>query len=197
MDEELVEYSPQELIAEVKATISSQELNDETFKQIGDLLHKLASRSDLKSIGEHRGKGVNAVDSYVLYRDDEPDGPIIILAEFDKPTKIHNHGTWGVMCAYEGREKYKQWKRMDNGDELGKATLRLVTDIVLDVGDIVWWPDVPNDIHMQDPIDDSMWQLVLMGRNTLGGDEEHYDPDLGLRWPADIPPHMRSSKTRG
>ena len=35
MDEELVEYSPQELIAEVKVIISSGELNDERFKYIG------------------------------------------------------------------------------------------------------------------------------------------------------------------
>lgn len=197
MENESAEYSPEQLISEVKAIVSSQGLNEEGFERIGNLLYKLASRSDLKSIGEHRGKGVNAVDSYVLYRDDEPGGPIIILAEFDKPTKIHNHGTWGVMCAYEGREKYKQWERTDSGGEPGKADLRLITDIVMEEGDIVWWPDVPNDIHMQDPIDTSMWQLVLMGRNTLGGDEEHYDPDLGLRWPADIPPHMRSSQTRG
>tara|TARA_B110000116_G_scaffold208446_1_gene183900 strand:+ start:2352 stop:2948 length:597 start_codon:yes stop_codon:yes gene_type:complete len=185
------QYSPEDLIRDVKELLAREKLSDDVFSKIGEFLKKISLREDLMEIGEHRGKGINAIDSYVIYRDPLPDGPIIILAQFDRATEIHNHGTWGVMCAYKGREHYTQWKRKDNGEEAGKVDLELVKDLILVEGDIVWWPDVPNDIHKQDPIDDSMWQLVYMGRNTMGGDEQHYDPKLGTSWEADIPNSSR------
>lgn len=191
------DYSPQDLVHEAKALIAEHGATDAAFQGIAERLKRLAARDDLKEIGQHRGRGVNAVDSYVLYRDPAPDGPIIILAQFDKATPIHNHGTWGVMCAYEGRERYTQWRRMDDGSTPGKAALELVADRVLEEGDLVWWPDVPNDIHRQDPVDDSMWQLVFMGRNTIGGDDEHYDPETGTAWRSSLPPDIAASGRRG
>ena len=179
------DYSPQDLVAEAKALVAEKGPIDEVFQAIAERLTRLAMRDDLKEIGTHRGRGVNAVDSYVLYRDPEPDGP------------IHNHGTWGVMCAYQGREHHTQWRRNDDGSTLGKADLELVTDRILQEGDLVWWPDVPNDIHRQDPLDASMWQLVYMGHNTMGSEEEHYDPEAGTRWDAELPPDITSRGTRG
>jgi len=171
--------SPTDVVEGAHETIREQGLTGATFEQIGGCLSMLAQRTDLFDIGEHRGRGINAVDSYVLYRGDGLDEPIIILAAFDRPTHVHNHGTWGVMCAYKGRERYQQWRRTDEGIEEGKASLELVDDRELAEGDVVWWPDPPHDIHRQEPLDGVMWQLVLMGRNAVGQEEDRYDPEAG------------------
>ena len=181
------EYTVDGFIDEAKALVAEKGVTDEALQSIAQGMKRLVERTDLFQIGQHRGSGANAAEAYILYQDPEPEGPMLVLAKFDQPTAVHNHGSWGVLCSYQGSEKYTQWDRQDDGTTSGKAQLKVVVDRVVRHGDTVYWLDVPNDIHRQVPIDGPAWELIYMGRNAMNRPREHYDPDAGTAWDGGLP----------
>jgi predicted metal-dependent enzyme (double-stranded beta helix superfamily) len=181
------EYTVDSFISEAKALIAEKGVTDESLQSIALGMKRLVERTDLFQIGQHRGPGANAAEAYTLYQDSELDGPMLLLVKFDKTTAVHNHGSWGVLCSYQGREQYTQWDRLDDGVDPGKARLKVVSEREMRHGDTVYWLDVPNDIHRQAPIDGSAWELIYMGRNAMNRPREHYDPDAGTAWDGGLP----------
>ena len=105
-----------------KEIIKTEGINEETLSKISKELSKLSNIEDLFRFGNHRGRGANAAESYVLYT---------------------------------------------------KVTQTL--DTIIKPGDYVYWPDVPNDIHKQIPVEDDAWVIIYMGRNAFDTERIVYD----------------------
>jgi hypothetical protein len=75
--------------------------------------------------------------------------------------------------------------------------LELVDDRELTEGDVVWGPEPPHDVHRQEPLDGIMWQLVLMGRNAVGQEEDRYDPEAGTVQRSNLPTDVATRGQRG
>jgi predicted metal-dependent enzyme (double-stranded beta helix superfamily) len=154
-----------------KEIINEQGINDNSLATIAKELSSLSTIENLFKFGNHRGRGANAAESYVLYEDPDPHGPVLQLAKFDGPTAIHNHGSWGVLCGYIREQYYSQWALQE--DDPNKVTQML--DTIIKPGDFVSWPDVPNDIHKQIPVQDDVWVIIYMGRNAFDTVRITYD----------------------
>lgn len=146
-----------------KSLIDNKGITDQSLSEVAQALSKLSKIEDLFKFGQYRGRGANAAESYVLYEDSEPGGPVLQLARFDGPTAIHNHGSWGALCGYIREQYYSQW--VLQAEDHSKVVQTI--DTIIKPGDFVYWPDVPNDIHKQVPVDNDVWVIIYMGRNAF------------------------------
>jgi predicted metal-dependent enzyme (double-stranded beta helix superfamily) len=116
-----------------------------------------------------------------LYTD--ASGLTLVRARFgpEAMTPIHNHGTWGVVGVYRGRDRYQVWRRLDEGSDAGPARIELVDERVLGPGDVVVLPPPPQDIHAQQGEDgEAAHEFVLFGKNAMTLPRLYFDPAQGL-----------------
>jgi predicted metal-dependent enzyme (double-stranded beta helix superfamily) len=110
----------------------------------------------------------------------EPDGTMaLMLARFphESETPIHTHNSWGVVCVVTGSDRYLAWRRIDDGAREGHAEVELVSEALLNPGDVVHFADVPEDIHSQQGANGApVWELVFFGRDPNTAPRLYFDP---------------------
>jgi predicted metal-dependent enzyme (double-stranded beta helix superfamily)/catechol 2,3-dioxygenase-like lactoylglutathione lyase family enzyme len=90
---------------------------------------------------------------YAIYR--APDGALSIMAMVVPPgvaTPVHDHQAWGLVGVYQGRQREKVYRRVDNGANPGFADLRQVAENILTPGDVTTLLPPEGDIHMIETI---------------------------------------------
>lgn len=190
-NKESPDYPIDAFIAHVKAILAQDGPTEAGLGKIAQKMQEMSQRTDLFDIGEYRPPtpGGNTIGGYRLHA--EPDDTLILsVSQFshERPTPVHTHNTWGVLCGYRGRDQYTQWTRQDDGAVEDHADLKEVINLVITPGDAVWWLDYPNDIHQQQALgDEPSWELLLMGRSTRGIERLHFDPDNSKVWTVAAP----------
>jgi predicted metal-dependent enzyme (double-stranded beta helix superfamily) len=171
-------YSVNQFMADVRAAYARLGSTDAGRQELGTLLQRLARapglipEEDLAAL--HGGEATATV-----LASDGPEGLTLMLARFTAPTSVHDHGSWGVACVVQGRDRYQQWERTDNGSEETHAEVRMRTEQELGPGDVVTWSGPPRDLHAQQGIDGAAWELVLFGRNVTQLPRHYFDPVSG------------------
>src|SRR5215207_2721341 len=124
MDEQ-VQARLARLFADVRAVLAEKGLNDTGLEAAGRLLADVATEPWVQEV-ELAPKHGGASESRVL-RSDGPDDLTLTLARFkvERPTGVHDHGSWGVAAVVDGQDRYQRWERLDDGDHEGQAQLRL------------------------------------------------------------------------
>jgi len=175
-----VQEAIQETMAEARAAIDELGLTEATMHRIQAALGSLAQVPGLKEYGEVGEVHGGGVASAVLSSDGQH-GLTLILARFrpGETTPVHDHGTWAVAHVVEGRDRYIQWERMDDGVDPQHAELRVKFEKVLGPGDSIYWFEPPHDIHSQQAMGDFAWELLLFGRNPLQGTLHYFDIETG------------------
>ncbi len=104
----------------------------------------------------------------------DADGLTLMLASFSasEETPVHDHGSWGIACVIRGRDHYRHYRLED-----GRVTLLYEKE--LGPGEFVTWPEPPHDIHSQQGIDETAWELVLFGRNVTRIPRHYHDLETG------------------
>ena len=172
-------YSVDEFVLEVDGVLNERGEGMEAVWALGSPLQKLvAEGGDLTVQGEHR-PGSSGLPGRVLHVD--PDRRFrLIVARFasGRPTPVHSHRRWGLECGISGKERFTVWTRVDDGNEPGKASLKVFSDNHIERGDLGFWYDAPRNIHRQ-------WAeggepscvVILMGGD--GGRDHIFDLDAG------------------
>jgi predicted metal-dependent enzyme (double-stranded beta helix superfamily) len=152
----------------------------DVFARVGALLRPLAADSALVDPSRLAALHDSSAGFSILGRGNR--GSTLMLARFpaDAPTPVHNHNSWGVICVIRGRDRHILWAREDDGSQPGRARLRLVESRELGPADILWFPDVPGDIHSQQGIGGDAWELVYFPRDPTRRSRLYFDPDREL-----------------
>jgi predicted metal-dependent enzyme (double-stranded beta helix superfamily) len=145
----------------------------------GRLLAEVAREPWVRTV-ELAPKHGGASESRVL-RSDGAAELTLTLARFkaERATGVHDHGSWGVACVVDGRDRYQRWRRIDAGEQPGRAQLELVEESICGPGDVVTWFDRPHDIHNQQGEGGPVRELVLFGRDTSRIPRRYFDPAAG------------------
>jgi predicted metal-dependent enzyme (double-stranded beta helix superfamily) len=178
MDEQ-VQTRLARLFADVRAVLAQQGLTDAGLAAAGRLLAEVALEPwvlDVELAPKHGG----ASESRLL-RSDGLDDLSLTLARFkpERATGVHDHGSWGVAVVVDGQDRYQRWERLDAGEAVGRARLRLVEEVVVGPGHVTWWFDRPHDIHNQQGVGGPVRELVLFGRDTSRIPRRYFDPQAG------------------
>jgi predicted metal-dependent enzyme (double-stranded beta helix superfamily) len=171
-------YSVDQFMADARATYARLGSTDAGRQALGTILQRLARASDLMPQEElaalHGGEA-----TATLLASDGPESLTLMLARFTTPTSVHDHGSWGVACVVQGRDRYQQWERLDDGSDATHAEVRMQTEQDLGPGDVVTWSGPPHDLHAQQGVDGPAWELVLFGRNVTQLPRRYFDPVSG------------------
>ncbi|HET9014048.1 MAG TPA: hypothetical protein VFN57_00515 [Thermomicrobiaceae bacterium] len=107
-------------------------------------------------------------------------GLTLVRARFgpEAMTPVHNHGSWGVVGVYAGRDRYQVWRRVDDGTGAGAARVELVEERILEPGDAIALPPPPQDIHAQQGLDgEAAYEFVLFGSyDAMTKPRLYFDP---------------------
>lgn len=163
-------------IEDVKQILGEEGPTDRGLKQIADRMQELVSSGEAAGENDDEAGNVHAGrQSKPLYTDES--GLTLVRARFgpEKMTPIHNHGCWGVVGVYGGRDHYQAYSRLDGGFGPGEARLELVEDSVLGPGDVKIIPPPPHDIHAQQGHEESCYELVLFGQNAMVNSRLYFD----------------------
>lgn len=149
---------------------------------IGECLKRLAVNPDiLAATGTTSAprQGTHGMDIRGGEIHKEPNGTLaLMLARFphETETPVHNHNSWGVVCVVAGRDRYVAWRRADDGQQEGHAVVVKDFERVLGAGDVVHFPDMPQDLHSQQGVDAPVWELVFFGRDPNAQPRLYFDP---------------------
>ena len=152
-------------IADVKAILAAGEINGDVLERPTAVMRDLAGNI-------HHGR-----QSGPLYTDES--GLTLVRGRFepDALTPIHNHGSWGIIGVYRGRDRYQIWRRLDDSTGPGPARVELIEERVLEAGDVAILPPPPQDIHAQQGLDGApVYEFVLFGANTMILPRLYFDP---------------------
>jgi predicted metal-dependent enzyme (double-stranded beta helix superfamily) len=180
-------YTVDRFMDDVRGSLAETGVTEAGLDRLGRLMQRLVTEGDAVQPGDlariRSGERLGP-----LYRD--PDGGLIlVLARFtpDRPTRVHNHGSWGVACIHEGRDLYTAWRREDSGEGPGHARLKMLGRRVLGRGDYVFWMPPPQDLHSQQGYEgEDAWELVLFGNDTMGAPRLYFDIPAEEAWEAPV-----------
>ncbi len=173
-------YSPEDLMRDAVDVLARLGAGPEAFESIGALLGRLAEDPGLLShdrLASLHGSGATAT---ILVED--PSGPALMIASFpsEAPTPVHNHNSWGVIRVIRGRDLHVSWRRTHDGSDPSRASLERGESRELGPGDVLHFPEPPGDIHSQQGVGESAWELVFFGRNPNARPRSYFDPETGL-----------------
>jgi predicted metal-dependent enzyme (double-stranded beta helix superfamily) len=182
-------------IADVKEALTENEPRDATLEQIADLMRALVRSPLVARVHDELAGNVHTGrQSGPLYTDES--GLTLVRGRFepDALTPIHNHGSWGVIGVYRGRDRYQIWRRLDQQHGPGSARVQLVEERVLEAGDVAILPPPPQDIHAQQGLDGApAYEFVLFGKNTMLLPRLYFDPAQGTAVEVQLVPPSRST----
>ncbi len=114
---------------------------------------------------------------YAIYRAE--DASLSIMAMVVPPgvaTPVHDHRAWGLVGVYQGRQREKVYRRLDDGSRPEFADLQEVAENILAPGDITTLLPPEGDIHMIETISSEPSISIHVLGNDIGCEHRHrYD----------------------
>ena len=166
-------YGVPEFIADVKTILAEGGPTDANLARVAERMRDLVKNPEVANAEATSNVHVGGSGSAPVFHD-EASGLTLMRARFgpEAMTPIHNHGSWGVVGVYRGRDRYQVWRRKDGTE------VELVDERILEPGDTVVLPPPPQDIHAQQGHDGTtVHELVLFGANLRGRPRLYFDPD--------------------
>lgn len=167
-------------IADVKAILADGGATDENLRRVAARMAAITTERALTETTEDFGNAHDGAgrQSRPLYTD--ATGLTLVRAKFppDVNTPIHNHGTWGVIALYAGKDRLQEYRRLDGGMGDGHAEIELAAERILAPGDTAIIPHPPQDIHAQQGADgETAREFVLFGKNAMEIPRLYFDPE--------------------
>jgi len=173
------EEATQEFIGQVKQILAEDGSSERGLARIAQQMRLFLANPVLTETREEPSGNVHAGrQSKPLYTDET--GLTLVRARFgpEAMTPIHNHGSWGIVGVYRGRDRYQVWRRLDDGSVAGQARVEMVDERILGPGDVVILPNPPQDLHAQQGYGgDAAYEYVLFGKNAMVMPRLYFDPE--------------------
>jgi predicted metal-dependent enzyme (double-stranded beta helix superfamily) len=168
-------------IADVKRILAEDGPSAAALERLAELMRALVRSPVVDYVHDELAGNIHlGRQSGPLYTDES--GLTLVRGRFDPDalTPIHNHGSWGIVGVYRGRDRYQIWRRLDDGHSPGSAQVELVEERILEPGDVAILPPPPQDIHAQQGLDGApAYEFVLFGANTMTLPRLYFDPAHG------------------
>ena len=114
---------------------------------------------------------------YAVYRAEDASLSVMaMVVPAGVATPVHDHRAWGLVGVYQGRQREKVYRRLDDGSRPHFADLQQVAENILSPGDITTLLPPEGDIHMIETISaDPSISIHVLG-NDIGCEHRHrYD----------------------
>jgi 3-mercaptopropionate dioxygenase len=163
-------------IAEVEQVVATTEDRRETIARLTpSFATLLADQTWLHA--DFRQPVAGKFVQYAIYRAD--DASLSVMAMVVPPgvaTPVHDHRAWGLVGVYQGRQREKVYRRLDDGSHPEFADLQQVAENILTPGEITTLVPPEGDIHMIETISDEASISVHVLGNDIGCEHRHrYD----------------------
>ena len=175
----------EETLAAASRAIERHGITDSAMVEIQGALARLAAQPALADraalYARHATAGANAA----VLASRGAEGLTLYLSRFQPghATAVHDHESWGVLHVLEGRDHYIHWAVDHDAADSSRAEVRQILGTFLTPGSSIYWFPPPHDIHTQEAVDGTVWELVLTGRNFLSPSvlarRHAYDPKTG------------------
>ncbi len=167
-------------ITDVKTILADEGPTDVGLRRIAERMKAITTEPALTETSEEFGNAHDGLgrQSRPLYTDET--GLTLVRARFPSETNtpIHNHGTWGVIAVYAGKDRVQEYRRLDSGDGEGDAEITFSAERILGPGDTAIIPHPPQDIHAQQGMDgETALEFVLFGKNAMEIPRLYFDPE--------------------
>ena len=121
------------------------------------------------------------IGQYALYRAE--DGSLCLFSLVIPPgsrTPVHDHLAWGLVGIYRGQQDETIYRRLDDGEEEGKATLAIQQQQRLSEGEFYTLLPPQDDIHYVETVSDTpSISIHLLANDTACVWRHRYEPDAG------------------
>jgi predicted metal-dependent enzyme (double-stranded beta helix superfamily) len=121
------------------------------------------------------------IGQYALYRAE--DGSLCLFSlviPSGSRTPVHDHLAWGLVGIYRGQQDETIYRRLDRGEEDGKATLEIQQQQRLSAGEFYTLLPPQDDIHYVETVSDSpSISIHLLANDTACVWRHRYEPEAG------------------
>jgi predicted metal-dependent enzyme (double-stranded beta helix superfamily) len=114
---------------------------------------------------------------YAIYRAEDASLSVMaMVVPAGVATPVHDHRAWGLVGVYQGRQREKVYRRVDDGARPDFADLQQVAENILTPGDITTLMPPEGDIHMIETISEEASISIHVLGNDIGCEHRHrYD----------------------
>ena len=114
---------------------------------------------------------------YAIYRaEDATLSVMAMVVPAGVATPVHDHRAWGLVGVYQGRQREKVYRRLDDGARPNFADLQQTAENILSPGDVTTLVPPEGDIHMIETISAEASISIHVLGNDIGCEHRHrYD----------------------
>jgi 3-mercaptopropionate dioxygenase len=114
---------------------------------------------------------------YAIYRAEDASLSVMaMVVPAGVATPVHDHRAWGLVGVYQGRQREKVYRRLDDGARPNFAELQQIAENILSPGDITTLVPPEGDIHMIETISAEASISIHVLGNDIGCEHRHrYD----------------------
>lgn len=136
------------LMADVHAITGKEGITPSALHAIKLKLVALAKRMDLFPMADFEMPRNQGRNQPLLVEDNDGHGLYLTINMPGKEAAPHDHGIWCVNAAISGRERHEMFRRTDNGDKPGRASVEKIGEVIVEPGNGIALSD--HDIHSTD-----------------------------------------------
>lgn len=128
------------------------------------------------------GSGMGGgIGQYALYRAEDSSLCLFSLViPAGASTPVHDHLAWGLIGVYRGEQEEKIYERLDDGEEEGRAELRVSKELRVKRGEFYTLLPPTDDIHYVTTVSDTASVSIhLLANDTACVWRHAFDPDRG------------------
>jgi 3-mercaptopropionate dioxygenase len=114
---------------------------------------------------------------YAIYRAEDASLSVMaMVVPAGVATPVHDHRAWGLVGVYQGRQREKVYRRLDDGARPNFAELQQIAENILSPGDVTTLVPPEGDIHMIETISAEASISIHVLGNDIGCEHRHrYD----------------------
>ena len=163
-------------IAEVEQVVASSEDRRDTIARLKPGFATLLADSTWLH-ADFRQPVARKFVQYAIYRAEDASLSVMaMVVPSGVATPVHDHRAWGLVGVYQGRQREKVYRRLDDGSRRDFADLQQIAENILSPGDLTTLLPPEGDIHMIETISaEASISIHILG-NDIGCEQRHrYD----------------------